>query len=417
MNKKIISIILAVCMAVSCLAISAVNTSALDVTTVTIPKYTSRANFIQAYNSGNTVDEFTGTEEKVYKFTLEQNANIIVAGISVTKYGSSSASTEIFTDINCTNKVTLDDNEKYDSVYYGYLKAGTYYLKVKSYYDNDLKYLYAGQVTGNKINMSLSFIKDNSNKTSELGFKLSDGAVPELLYVHTNNYGEYNYFWKDDKTTFNPKNNHFNVSYAQQPYACTNVKAIDENGFEYFAFTRVLSKYTAKIEGTTTKDYTGKAVKLSTKDVVLKAGYNAISYTASYKNNKKIGKGTVTFTARNGCIGKFTTTFNIVPSKVKKISSPGKSNSKTRKVKFSWSKSKGATQYIVQTKNSYNGKYKTVKKTKAKSCTLNLKKGSTYIQVYGIKKVKGKTFKSTAASISASCNYSSFTHRYNIYIY
>ena len=421
MKKKLISLVLAVLMALSCITIGAVNVSALDVPTVEIAKYTSRADFIQAYNSGNSVDEFSNAKQKVYKFSLDKGANVLFAALSVTDYGNSSAFSEVFTDINCSNKISLDSNDKYDAICYGYLKAGTYYLKVSNYSESDTKCLFAGQVVGNEFKMSLSFVKDNSNKSSNLSFKLSDGAVPEKLYVHTNNYGANDNFWAEDKTTFNPSNNQFAVSYADQPNACTNVRVIDENGFKYFAFARVLNKYTAKIEGSTDVAYTGKSVKLSSKNITLKAGYDAVSYTASYKNNKKIGKATVSFTGKTNCIGKYTTTFNIVPGKIKKVNAVSKTDQKTNKYKFSWSASKGATKYVIQTKEYNNGDYKTVKTTKAKSCTIKVNSSmtgaSTYVQVYGIKKVNGKTYKSTPVNFWTSCNYSSFTKRYHIYVY
>ena len=133
MKKKLISLVLAVLMALSCLTIGAVNVSALDVPTVEIAKYTSRADFTQAYNSGDFVDEFSGAEQKVYKFTLDKGANILFAALSIGKYGNSSAFAEVFTDINCSNEISLDSNDKYDAMCYGYVKAGTYYLKVSNY--------------------------------------------------------------------------------------------------------------------------------------------------------------------------------------------------------------------------------------------------------------------------------------------
>ena len=162
-------------------------------------------------------------------------------------------------------------------------------------------------------------------------------------------------------------------------------------------------------------------VKLSSKNITLKAGYDAVSYTASYKNNKNIGKATVSFTGKTNCIGKYTTTFNIIPGKIKKVNAVSKTDQKTNKYKFSWSASKGATKYVIQTKKYTNENYKTVKTTKAKSCTIKVNSSmtgeSTYVQVYGIKKVKGKTYKSAPVNFWTSCNYSSFTKRYHIYVY
>ena len=118
---------------------------------------------------------------------------------------------------------------------------------------------------------------------------------------------------------------------------------------------------------------------------------------------------------------KYTTTFNIIPGKIKKVNAVSKTDQKTNKYKFSWSASKGATKYVIQTKKYTNENYKTVKTTKAKSCTIKVNSSmtgeSTYVQVYGIKKVKGKTYKSAPVNFWTSCNYSSFTKRYHIYVY
>jgi hypothetical protein len=408
-KKKIISTILVLCIAMSVVPLSMFTTfAATDAESITIPEYTSRGDFVTDFNNGKTVAKFKGSE-KTFKFTLDKSSNVMFS-IGAMKNGYNSGSAKLYNDIYCTNQISMSTNENNSHSYYTYLTKGTYFLNVSSY-DTDVDFIVAaGQIKGSELNAKLSYVKTNSDKTATL--KFSNVKEPDKLYYLTCNYGQTTY--TPNEANFDSKNQ-FTLSYATSQSSHTNIKVLDKYGYEYYGYANVLNKYTATLVGDTDTAYTGKAVKL--KNITLKAGYDGVSYTANYKNNKKIGKATVTFKGKGQCVGNYTTTFKIIPGKIKSFNGNGKNNSSNRNVKFTWKASKGATSYVVQTKSSYSAKYKTVKTTKAKSYTLKVNKGTTYVKVYGIKKVKGKTYKSVASELYTNCYSSSYSHKYTIYVH
>ncbi len=101
------------------------------------------------------------------------------------------------------------------------------------------------------------------------------------------------------------------------------------------------------------QSYTGKS---KTPDVTIKDGNYTLKkgtdYTLTYKNNKKIGKATVTIKGKGKYTGSKSVTFNIVPKKVTLKASKGDDS-----VKLSWTKVTGAEKYQIY--YSVNGgKYK-----------------------------------------------------------
>ena len=92
------------------------------------------------------------------------------------------------------------------------------------------------------------------------------------------------------------------------------------------------------------KAYTGKALK---PDVTIKDGDKTLTkdtdYTLSYKNNKNIGKATVTITGKGSYTGTKTVTFKIVP---KKTTLTAKKSS--GKYALSWKKVSGIDKYQIQ---------------------------------------------------------------------
>ena len=89
--------------------------------------------------------------------------------------------------------------------------------------------------------------------------------------------------------------------------------------------------------------YTGKTLKPK---VTVKLSGKTLSskyYTVSYKNNKNIGKATVTVKGKNGYSGTVKKSFSIVPAKVTGV----KVTPDTESAKVSWKSVKGATHYRV----------------------------------------------------------------------
>ena len=160
-------------------------------------------------------------------------------------------------------------------------------------------------------------------------------------------------------------------------------------------YSRVAIK-TAKI---TVKDatYTGKAitqkitVKLGSK--TLKAG---VDYTISYKNNKNVGKATITITGIGAYKDSVVKTFKINPksTKISKVTA-GKKSLKVTVGK----QTKEVTGYEIQystSKKFKSAKKVTIKKAKTTSATIKkLKAKKTYyVRVRTYKPVKGKKYNS-----------------------
>lgn len=136
----------------------------------------------------------------------------------------------------------------------------------------------------------------------------------------------------------------------------------------------------ATVKGIKNKEYTGKAVTLSLKVTLngktLKKGTD---YTVSYKNNKNIGKATVTIKGKGNYTGKLVKTFNITK----------KTNKITKTKKTSYKKVKGTGKFKL-TGIVGNGKI-TYKSSNKKVATVNSK---GYVTMKGYGKV---TIKVTAA--------------------
>ena len=150
------------------------------------------------------------------------------------------------------------------------------------------------------------------------------------------------------------------------------------------------------------KTYTGKAIKQS---FTVKLGSKTLKkgkdYTVSYKNNKKIGKATVTITGIGNYAGTKKVTFAINPKKVSSL----KVKSGKKHMTVSWKKDKSVGGYDIlyaTSKNFKKGK-KTVKVTKASTVKKVIKKlkakKTYYVKVRAFKKVGGKTYYGAYASV------------------
>ena len=149
--------------------------------------------------------------------------------------------------------------------------------------------------------------------------------------------------------------------------------------------------------------YTGKAIKpkftVSIKDVQLKQGTD---YTVTWKNNKKIGKATITVTGKGDYTGSIKTTFIIKPKPVKLSSL--KAGSKALTVK--WKKGSGIDGYEIE--YSLKSTFKSSKKITVKGAGTaskiikKLKKGKTYyVRIRAFKKTGGKTYYSEWSAIKS----------------
>ncbi len=117
------------------------------------------------------------------------------------------------------------------------------------------------------------------------------------------------------------------------------------------ATASIASPKTVTLKYTSTA-YTGKALKptVTVKDSAKKT-ISASNYTVSYKNNKNVGKATVTIKFKGSYSGSLTANFNIVPAQVKGLKA---ASATANTIKLSWTKVTGAKYYEVY--QSTNGK-------------------------------------------------------------
>ena len=144
--------------------------------------------------------------------------------------------------------------------------------------------------------------------------------------------------------------------------------------------------------------YSGKA---KTPDVKIKDGSYTLKkgtdYTLSYKDNKKIGKATVTITGKGKYSGTKTVTFKIIPKKttltVKKTD---------EKYTFSWGKVSGVDKYQIyySTDGKNYTKLANISRKKTSYSTTKLDESKTYsFKIRSYKKVDGKTYYSKFSKV------------------
>ena len=157
----------------------------------------------------------------------------------------------------------------------------------------------------------------------------------------------------------------------------------------------------AAVSGLSNKTYTGKAI---TQNPTVKLGSKTLKkgtdYTVSYKNNKAVGKATVTIKGKGNYTGSISKTFKINPKKttLKSAASP-----KTKQLKVTYSKVSGVTGY--QTVYSKSSKFtkattKTASSKNTSKTISGLTKGKTYyVKVRTYKTVNGTKYYSGYSAV------------------
>lgn len=389
---------MAISIAVSVLMVGSVSASAVTANAIKdVPTYKSRTAYIDSVRKGTTQasDSFVDTFEKVYSFTLKNDANFMLnfGFTNHTKYSwNETYLVEVYTDPNLLYKkdLTVIKNDNNNEAMYGFLGKGTYYVKV--YYKNKTKeqinstfFMSLGQVSKKTKFTTVSYVRTNRDKT--VTYRLNTVDAPQTVYVHTCNYGRTTgttITVCGQAITLNAKNE-FNYTYKNQdPNAHMSIWVKDVNGYVNETYALCLNKYTATVVGVKNKDYTGRNVGQS--GISVKAGYDAASYRLSYRNNKNVGTATVYINGSGTTIGSVAKTFKIVPSKITKATSKVKGSKAT----LSWSKSKGAKKYVLQ--KNVKGKWKNVKTLSSTSYKLTVSKGKTKFRVYGTATVSKKAY-------------------------
>jgi hypothetical protein len=168
---------------------------------------------------------------------------------------------------------------------------------------------------------------------------------------------------------------------------------------------KVISISNATVKVITDKVYSGKAIKpvltVKLNGKTLKVGTD---YTVSYKNNKNIGKATITIAGKGMYKGTKTAHFNIVPGKT----SISKVKVGKKQIKVTWkkvSKAQKITKYQIRYKAKSAKKW-TTKEVSAKSGSITikkLKKGKTYqVQVRSYKTVARVKYYSAWSKVKTS---------------
>ena len=149
------------------------------------------------------------------------------------------------------------------------------------------------------------------------------------------------------------------------------------------------------------KVYTGKSI---TPEPTVKFNGKTLKkdkdYTLSYKNNKKVGRATLTIKGKGKYSGTLVKSFNIIPKKssVNKLTSTA-----AKKLKAKLKKLAGATSYEItySTSKKFTAKTtKTANTTKLTKTISKLKSGKTYyVKVRAVKTVKGIDYKSKYSAV------------------
>ena len=149
------------------------------------------------------------------------------------------------------------------------------------------------------------------------------------------------------------------------------------------------------------KTYTGKSL---TQAPVVKIGQKVLKkgtdYTVSYKNNKSVGKATVTIKGKGNYTGTISRTFKIKPKKttLKTAASP-----KTKQLKVTYSKVSGVTGYQITYSTSSKfakGSMKSINASGTSKIIKKLTKGKTYyVKVRTYKTVGGVKYYSGYSAV------------------
>ena len=234
------------------------------------------------------------------------------------------------------------------------------------------------------------------------GLRVGTAKLVTMIFVDGQNYG-------DTYITFNVIDDPDHVEEpsddpGEEPSDEPGEEPSDEPGEEPASDPEPERKSIAEAR-ITVKDrtYTGKALKPAVKvkldGVTLKKGTD---YTVSYKNNKKVGKATVTVKGKGQYTGSAKATFRISP----KAASGLKLTAGAKRLTVAWKQAAGAGGYEIQyaTKKDFSDAVtKTVKKAKTVKATLKkLKAGKKYyVRIRAYKKVKGVKYTSAWSKAKA----------------
>ena len=195
-------------------------------------------------------------------------------------------------------------------------------------------------------------------------------------------------------TTTLKANTDYTVSYSNNTaigtatVTITGIGKYSGTATKTFTISKVNLKSVASVTGVVSRYYTGKnRTQTDLKVYVAGKALNKANYSVAYKNNKNVGKATLTITGKGNYTGTITKTFVIKPRKVANV----KVTKGKKRVTVRYKKQNGA-RYQIYYKTA-GSKAKTVKTTAVKRTIKNLKGGKRYtIKVRAYKKIGSKTY-------------------------
>lgn len=195
-------------------------------------------------------------------------------------------------------------------------------------------------------------------------------------------------------TTTLKANTDYTVSYSNNTaigtatVTITGIGKYSGTATKTFTISKANLKSVASVTGVVSRYYTGKnRTQTDLKVYVAGKALNKANYSVAYKNNKNVGKATLTITGKGNYTGTITKTFVIKPRKVANV----KVTKGKKRVTVRYKKQNGA-RYQIYYKTA-GSKAKTVKTTAVKRTIKNLKGGKRYtIKVRAYKKIGSKTY-------------------------
>ena len=253
------------------------------------------------------------------------------------------------------------------------------------------------------------YAKDNNIKYELLDapktvdLKTCTATLSKSSYTYTGSANKPTVTVKNGSTTLKSGTD-YTVAYKNNTNAGTATVTITGKGSYTGTITKTFKITAASIAkstvtGIANKYYTGKAI---TQSPTVKLGNKTLKkgtdYTVTFKNNKAVGKATVTIKGKGNYSGTVTKTFKILPKKttLKTAASPKKGQ-----LKVTYSKQTNITGYQITYSTDKSFKSKASKASAKTSKTISgLKSGKTYyVKVRTYKTVNGTKYYSGYSAV------------------
>lgn len=289
------------------------------------------------------IGNYSGEIEKEFNITQRNIAGVQIEAIAECVYSGKELTPEfVVTDSATGSAVVLTKDVDYSVKYNNNINVGYATVELTGIGN------YTGTTSG-----SYSIIPKSMSSAD-----ITVSGIKDVTYNF--NYQEQKITVKDGTKEL-ADGTDYNVSYENNYSAGTATLTINGSGnysdsvIKTFTIKKK-SLSSAKITGLENVIYTGKSIKMNYLSVNM--GNNSLSsgtdYTVKYSGNKNPGKATVKITGKGNFTGSKTVYFIIYP----KTPKSGKmSSTATTSLKLTWSKSTGASGYVISVFNAKKNKY------------------------------------------------------------